>query len=57
MRTIFSDGFNSAVHFFVGYCGKPLVIALGVAHQLATVDRNTLVDLAEMAIGYAFFTF
>lgn len=54
MRGIFSDGANSFTHFMIGYIGWPWLLAAGVGYQLLTPDDNTPVDLAEIAIGYAF---
>jgi hypothetical protein len=55
MRWIFTDGFNSVVHFVIGALSYkfPILIPAFILYQLLIhADQNTIIDLSEFAIGY-----
>ncbi len=58
MRVLFSDGWNSFVHFGIGAAAavsQPVIVGiLFVGYQLTQANQsNTVVDLLEFALGYA----
>lgn len=54
MRVIFTDGGNSVVHFLMGGLAKraSIIGVAFIAYQLATLDENTVIDIAEFAVGW-----
>ena len=53
MRTIYTDGFNSAAHVALGYIGGSSLLVPFLVYQLVLQGRpNDVVDVAEYLSGW-----